>query len=114
MSEAEHQKRLIEWCHNNMGDWPELKWLLSVPNGWPSDRETALEMLAQGLRPGASDLFLSYPSRGFHGLWLELKLPGCKLKYHQAEWLEEQAALGYATRVCRSWEQRRDTLIVYL
>jgi hypothetical protein len=113
-TEAEHQKQLVAWCHDNMGLYPELKFLLSIPNDWPSDRDTALEMLARGLRPGASDLLLAYPSHGYHALWLELKLPGRRLKDHQAEWLEEQEALGYATAVCYSWQEARDILVWYL
>lgn len=52
-----------------------------------------------GVKAGISDLALFYPSRGYHGLWIELKAPGGRLTPPQARWLKLMEAAGY----CVGW-----------
>ena len=61
---------------------------------------------ALGMHVGASDIFLAYPSRGYHGLWLEVKPPGwkptpSKMPHHQRQldFIEHMKSLGYAGEV---------------
>jgi len=59
--------------------------------------------VALGMYPGASDLFLAVPCRGYHGLFLEIKPPGykatpSKMLHHQRQlnFIEHMKSLGYA------------------
>ena len=58
---------------------------------------------ALGMYSGASDLFLAFPSNGFHGLFLEIKPPGwkrtpSKMPHHQRQldFIEHMKSLRYA------------------
>lgn len=60
-----------------------------------------------GLHPGASDLFISYPSNGYHGLWIEVKPDGYKFPPKDTEHLLRQKAfivskksVGYQALIC--------------
>jgi hypothetical protein len=82
-------------------------------------------MLAKrmGLRAGASDLFLSYPTKKYPGMWMEIKPDGWKgpqgkkAKLHherQMDFLEKQKAKGYFTSFVIGVEQGIDAFKIYL
>jgi len=82
-------------------------------------------MLAKrmGLRAGASDLFLSYPTKKYPGLWMEIKPDGWKgpqgkkAKIHhdrQLEFLEKQKEVGYSTCLVIGVDQGINALKQYL
>lgn len=54
-----------------------------------------------GLYKGASDLFIAWPCNGHHGLWLEIKREGYKIKpnnphiIRQLRFIEHITSLGY-------------------
>ncbi len=65
-----------------------------------------------GLRPGASDLFIYYPTKKYHGLFLEVKR---NKKYTPSEmktdtWIRQQdflncvKSVGFAGEVCYGFE----------
>ncbi len=75
-----------------------------------------------GLRSGVSDIFLYYPSNGFHGLFLEVKK---NKKYAPSEmrtptWLaqlkfmEQVKSVGYAAEFCYGWEEGAKIIESYL
>jgi hypothetical protein len=70
-----------------------------------------------GVKKGVSDLFLAYPSGGFHGMWIELKrsrlLSGALTK-EQREWQSAMRELGYKAIVCHREQDAYDELIAYL
>lgn len=58
--------------------------------------------VALGMHPGASDLMLAFPSKGYHGLWLEIKPPGykatpSKMLHHQRQlnFIKHMKSMGY-------------------
>ncbi len=64
-----------------------------------------------GLRPGASDLFIAYPTKSYSGLWLEVKRDK---RYTPSEmatdsWIAQQVFIetmkrvGYQAQVCYGW-----------
>ena len=57
---------------------------------------------AMGMQPGFPDLFLAVPSRGMHGLFIEMKSATGRLEPSQREMLALLSEQGYATAVCRS------------
>lgn len=75
-----------------------------------------------GLRPGAVDLLLYYPTKTFHGLWLEVKR---NKKYTKSErttatWLrqekfiEDVKSVGFAGDFCYGWEDGKRIVEEYL
>ena len=57
---------------------------------------------ALGMQPGFPDLFLAVPSRGMHGLFIEMKSETGRLEPSQREMLALLSEQGYATAICRS------------
>ena len=73
------------------------------------------DLKAQGLTPGVSDFFLARASRGYHGLWIEMKRrKGGILTQLQEEWLQKMHLEGYCTSVCYGWSHAKECIEHYL
>ena len=77
--------------------------------------------IQKGLLVGASDLFLAMPSKGFSGLFLELKREKWKLTESQREHFERQDAfikrmqsVGYAGYFAIGFDEARKVIDGYL
>lgn len=86
--------------------WPKLRQLLLH---FPNERRvspgvrgfvTHRVLKGAGFRKGVADYLLAVPAHGAAGLWLELKADGGELDDHQADFLEEVAAVGYRAAAC--------------
>jgi hypothetical protein len=72
--------------------------------------------------PGASDLFVFYPTESFHGLFLEVKRNkeysaserNTKTWLGQQRFLDNVRAAGYAGIVCYGWEHGKEIIDDYL
>ena len=69
---------------------------------------------AMGMQTGFPDLFLAVPSRGMHGLFIEMKSETGRLEPSQREMLALLSEQGYATAVCRSLDDFQDVVDSYL
>ena len=126
-SEGSQQKALMVWAALNVDTYPQLKWLVHIPNGGTRNIREAVELKAQGVKAGVPDLMLPYAVRkrdyqgfgedfkyGYHGCFLEMKVKPNKPSQEQIEWLHNLLENGYYCKVCYSWTEARDTLIAYL
>lgn len=107
---------------------PQLHWLHAIPNGGARGDSAASrairggQLKAEGVRNGVADLFLPWPSRQWHGLYIELKAPSKRPKRDGAGGLSaEQTAfatyarsVGYGWVVCYSWREAADMLRKYI
>lgn len=81
-TEHAEQAAVIQWASMNLGRFPELWGLHSIPNGanmGDNDLQRAYNsnrQRAEGMKKGVCDLFLPVARRGFHGLYLEMKRDG--------------------------------------
>lgn len=66
-----------------------------------------------GVKAGVSDLFLAYPSKHYHGLWIELKSEKGKLSPAQKHWLNLMKEVGYGVAVSYCIEETFDILQKY-
>ena len=77
---------------------------------------------SMGLRPGASDLFIAWPTKTYHGLWLEVKR---NKKYTTSErntdtwkaqesFIEEMKSVGFAGEFCYGWIDGKRIIESYL
>lgn len=73
------------------------RWALifAVPNGGQRSKATAGKLKAEGVRAGVLDLCLPLPARGYHGMFMELKVGRNKLTPRQQEWYTRLREIGY-------------------
>ena len=75
-----------------------------------------------GLYPGASDLFLAFPTKRHHGLWIEVKRNKkyCKSEMEKPSWkaqvkfLETMKSVGYDGYIVYGWEHGVKIIEAYL
>ena len=112
MKESEHQKLIWKWAkrHSICCDF-----LCAIPNGGTRNIREAVNMKAQGVRAGVSDMFLAYPSHGYAGLWIELKKDRKSyLSESQITWLERMLQVGYQAQVAYGYEEAIKFIEEYL
>ena len=123
MSEHDEQCAVINWADSHIEQAPPLEWIYSVPNGIPipgkpSTRSRIINhMKAEGLKPGISDLCLPAARRDYHGLYIEMKKSGGKIKdvsEGQNEFLAYLETEGYLGVVCFGAVDAIDQLKWYL
>lgn len=71
-------------------------------------------MKRMGVLKGASDLFMAYPSGGFHGLFIEVKSKTGKPTVEQKDFIDRMNSVGYMARVCYGAEEVINTMKDYL
>ena len=113
-SEAEEQEALINWADMSKGRYPQLSWLFHIPNGGSRHPAEAMHLKRMGVKPGVPDLFLPYPSNGYHGLWIEMKSSQGRVKAVQEDWIDWLRSQGYAAYVCMGFSAAHDCLIRYI
>lgn len=101
--ESHIQQKCVEWFRLQYKDLRPL--LFSVPNGGKRDRITAVIMTKEGIVAGVSDLLFLYPSRGYHGLCIEMKTKEGVQSEHQKEWQAAVEQQGYKYVICRNFPQ---------
>lgn len=112
-SPSEHaiQKAVIKWIRLQ----PHLEYLvMKLSNEGKRSLSYGKQMKDEGLLPGAFDLFISIPSHGFHGAWIELKSVNGVLSLEQHKFKRAQEEVGFFCEVCYSIEEALDTISWYL
>lgn len=133
-TEHAHQAALFCWAaqyinspHGVIRVKEALARMFAIPNGDQRGDGThkgaqiaGARLKAEGMKPGVMDIFLAYPSGGFHGLFIEMKKPGMQKKKNggcsdeQMEFTNLLQTVAYDVRVCYSWEEARQTILHYL
>ncbi len=113
-SEHAHQVAVFMWCSRQLKDFPMLKWLYAVPNGGERNRAVAARLKAEGVKSGVSDLCLPYRSKGYSGLYIEMKKPGGRESAEQKEFGAFVQSQGFLYRCCMNWEEAVETLKWFL
>lgn len=114
-TEAEEQTTLLSWCGMQEGRYPELGLLFHIPNGGKRGKAEAARFRAEGVKAGVPDLMLPVARGSYHGLFVEMKRrAGGQVSREQKKWLERLREQGYATAVCRGWEEASKALQWYL
>lgn len=85
-----------------------------VANGGKRDKITAVVLKRQGVVSGVSDLQLSVARRGYHGMYIELKVGKNKLTEEQSEFQNAAKAQGYYCCVCRTIDEFIERIKWYL
>lgn len=106
VSEHDEQAALFEWADWHTYQCPELGMLYAIPNGQvrPGQR------LEPGLKAGVPDIHLPVARRGFHGLYIELKVGSNRPKPEQVEWLNRLSDAGYRAVCCWGQDEAKDVI----
>ena len=118
-SESQEQRALVKWLSYH----PIVReYFLHITNEGKRSAITGRHLLQLGLKPGASDLFIFYPTKKYHGLFLEVKR---NKKYTPSEmktdsWIAQEKFLnsvksvGFAGEVCYGAEDGMAIVTRYL
>lgn len=118
-TENQEQRALVKWLDYH----PILKNYYCKNNneGKRTDAQ-GWNLKRMGLRPGVSDLFIYYPTKTYHGLWLEVKRnkkyttsSKCTATWIAQEWfIETVKSVGYAGFFCYGFEDGVHIIEEYL
>lgn len=95
LTEHDLQVSILAECALRANQNPLYELIFAIPNGGHRNKATAGRLKAEGVKAGVPDLFLPVPSRGYHGLFIELKVGANKPTVAQKVWLGNLAQLGY-------------------
>lgn len=110
--ESKIQQTSVRWFRLQ---YPKLALLLfSVPNGGARRRIEGAIMKAEGVTVGVSDLLLLYPSKGYHGLCIEMKTQKGRQQPSQKTWQLAVEDAGYKYVLCRSFDDFMTEINAYL
>lgn len=119
-TEHAHQAALFCWAQQNQAKWPQLAMMFAIPNGGARDGRTAARLKVEGVKAGVPDIFFPYPSKQYHGLFIELKRPKSdgksvgKVADNQKTWHDYLNSKNYLTITCYGYLQAIDEIVKYL
>lgn len=114
-TEEQEQVAVIQWRDLMVNRYPELRLLFHIGNGGYRTKSEAVRLKRLGVHPGVSDLFLPVARKGYHGLWIEMKIQkGGKLSKAQKEWLDDMFQQGYLAVRCDGADEAIGMLERYL
>ena len=88
--------------------------IMAIPNGGNRNIVTAAIMKREGVLAGAGDLFLTFASHGYHGLWIEMKTAKGRQSPEQKQFQFLMECNGYKYVVCRSFEEFKNEIENYI
>ena len=105
----------MAWAKLYEPDYPALKLLFHIPNGGKRNPREAARFKKAGVKAGVPDLFLPVASKGYNGLFIELKRTmGASVSAAQTRWARDLQNQGYAVYICKGWIEASETILRYL
>jgi|TARA_Y100000310_G_scaffold36169_1_gene34052 hypothetical protein len=120
MNESDHQIEVFRLAKLLEKTYPLLAMLYAVPNGGHRHPATGKRLKAEGCRRGIPDMCLAVSKGGYHGLYIELKLPEHRNRKtgkgseHQQDWLSRLNAQGYLALISYGFVETTELLCAYL
>lgn len=87
---------------------------LHIGNERKSSYYAGYIMKRMGVLKGASDLFMAWPSSGFHGLFIEVKSKLGRPTVEQKAFIQRMRDVGYKAEICYGAEEVISTIKDYL
>ena len=110
--ESRIQQACVKWFRLQ---YPRFKLnLFAVPNGGLRGKFEAAIMKMEGVTAGVADLLFLFPSKGYHGLCIEMKTAKGKQQATQKEWQKTIEQCGYKYVICRSFDDFKTEISAYL
>lgn len=116
MKQTEHleQCTVFEWARMSVKKYPPLKYMYGTLNGVKLNMGQAVKAKRAGNRRGVPDIVLPFPNKGFHGLYIELKINGNKPSKEQKEYIEYLTIVGYKAEVAYGSVEAIDHITDYM
>lgn len=114
MSEHTEQAALFQWAQTQETNIPELRMLYAVPNGGHRHKAVAAKLKAEGVKAGVLDVNFDVARGIYHGLRIEIKIKGGRVRDSQKQWLKWYSEQGYCAVVCWSWVEAMELILDYL
>ena len=110
--EDELQKNCVTWFRLQYPKHRQM--LFAVPNGGNRNIREAARLKAQGVTAGVADLILLVGNSMNNALCIEMKIGKGKQSENQIEWEKSAVSHGNAYVVCRSFDEFKETIDLYL
>lgn len=109
------QSTLFQWAELmvNAGKYPELHLMHAIPN-WRPKLSERVYLAEEGVKPNMPDIFLPVARRGFHGMYIEMKIGRNQPTRGQRTMHKALQAQGYYVVTCWGFEEARDEIVDYL
>lgn len=101
--EWQEQEALLEWLSYQYQHL--LNYTIKIQNEGKYSFYVGRRLNAQGRLKGASDLFIAYPNKKYHGLFIEMKTKNGKLSESQRQFIDRMNAIGYKATVCYGFDE---------
>lgn len=89
--------------------------IFSIPNGAKRSKTERAIAKSEGLTAGIPDLYIACPSKGFHGLFIELKNgKHGRVSDKQMEMMARLESFGYKCVVVRTFDEFKEVTDNYL
>lgn len=95
LSEHDLQVAVIAECDRRSLSNPLWGLIFAIPNGGQRTKAQGGRLKAEGVRAGVPDLFLPVARRGYHGMFIELKVNKNKTTAEQDRWGLRLESEGY-------------------
>ena len=112
--ESENQIMLFRWAELQKVKYPMLSLMFHIPNGGKRGIKEAVRFKKEGVKAGVPDIFLAYPNKIYHGLFIEMKAEKGFIKAEQRAWIENLRAQKYDAVVCYNFEQAKEEILRYI
>ena len=114
-TEEQEQVVVFKWAEIMSNRFPELRYLMHIPNGGLRSKSEAVRFKRAGVKKGVPDLFLPVARKGYHGLWIEMKRQkGGRLSPEQKEWIDGLFSQGSLAVRCDGADEAIGMLERYL
>lgn len=117
--ETIEQQRFFSWLKESErvqtdADTREaLSWIHSIPNGAHVKKGHAARLVAEGLTAGILDIACDEPRGDYHGLRIEMKRKGGRLRLEQASYMKYLERIGIRVGLCFSWQDAARLVVEY-
>ncbi len=108
------QVALFEWAARLEKRQPLFGMLYAIPNAGKRTKFQGKWLKDEGLKPGVPDICLPVPRHGYHGLYIELKIPPNGPTSEQLDWLKALRNQGYKSVLCNGQDQAKQVIADYL
>lgn len=111
-TESNEQIAAMDWLraqHPNIAEHT-----LHIGNERKATHFAGYIMKRMGVLKGASDLFMAWPSGGYHGLFIEVKSKTGRPSSFQKAFLQRMRDVGYRAEICYGAEEVINTMKEYI
>lgn len=93
---------------------PAAQGAFAIPNGFLDSKSKRIRAWKEGMTSGVSDIFIPWPNKGHHGLFLEFKKEGGRVTKAQEDFINLMRSRGYKAEVAFGLKQALEIFVEYI